>query len=378
MGVSGGPGIRPGVLGEDPLPGVWTPGRPHVWLMRLDGLRPSGFVHDGPGAGGLPDEGAEAGRPDALTPGGPADSPSGGGPAGGGAPRGHGLPGNGLTADGPGADGPGADGPGADGPGAGDARAGDPRGGRGPGGLPDGGPANGDLPGPGPVPGAGGLPANGLPGGGLRAPGPLDAALRDYERILDPAERSRAAAFVRDLHRDRYIASHVGLRLLLGAYLGTDPAAVVLVREPCPGCGGPHGRPAAAGAPLHFNLSHAGDLALFAFADTPVGVDVEQLQPADVVEDVARVLHPDETAELAALPAQQRPEAFARCWTRKEAYLKGTGTGLSENPSVTYVGSGPAPASPAGWTLSDVEAVPGYAAAVAVANARRPRTPHGR
>ncbi|MCF3102570.1 4'-phosphopantetheinyl transferase superfamily protein [Streptomyces roseoverticillatus] len=222
------------------------------------------------------------------------------------------------------------------------------------------------------------MPANGLPGGGLRAPGPLDAALRDYERILDPAERSRAAAFVRDLHRDRYIASHVGLRLLLGAYLGTDPAAVVLVREPCPGCGGPHGRPAAAGAPLHFNLSHAGDLALFAFADTPVGVDVEQLQPADVVEDVARVLHPDETAELAALPAQQRPEAFARCWTRKEAYLKGTGTGLSENPSVTYVGSGPAPASPAGWTLSDVEAVPGYAAAVAVANARRPRTPHGR
>ncbi|MEU8551559.1 4'-phosphopantetheinyl transferase superfamily protein [Streptomyces roseoverticillatus] len=290
MGVSGGPGIRPGFLGEDPLPGAWTPGRPHVWLMRLDGLRPSGLVHDGPGTGRL--------RPETLTPGGPVAE---------GAPHGHGLP-----------------------------------------------------------------------GGGSPARGALDASLRDYERILDPAERSRAAAFVRDLHRDRYIASHVGLRLLLGAYLATDPAAVVLVREPCPGCGGPHGRPAAAGAPLHFNLSHAGDLAFFAFADTPVGADVEQLQPAGVVEDVARVLHPDETAELAALPAARRPEAFARCWTRKEAYLKGTGTGLSENPSVTYVGTGPGPASPAGWTLSDVEAVPGYAAAVAVANARRPHPPHGR
>lgn len=290
MGVSGGPGIRPGVLGEDPLPGEWTgltSGRPHVWLMRLDGLRPGGLVHDGPG------------------PGGPTD---------GDAPGGHHLPGNGLA-------------------------------------------------------------GSGLPGGGAPAGSPLDASLRDYARILDPAERDRAAAFVRDLHRNRYIASHVGLRLLLGAYLATDPAAVVLVREPCPGCGGPHGRPAAAGAPLHFNLSHAGDLALFAFADTPVGADVEQLQPAEVVDEVARVLHPDETAELAALPAARRPEAFARCWTRKEAYLKGTGTGLSENPSVTYVGAGPAPASPAGWALTDVTAPPGYAAAVAVANARGPHLP---
>ncbi|WP_367132556.1 MULTISPECIES: 4'-phosphopantetheinyl transferase family protein [Streptomyces] len=297
MGVSGGPGIRPRVLGEDPLPGEWTPGGPpHVWLLNLTGLRPGDVTNEGPGAGELRPGGPGPGRL-------PGDGLSGGGLARD-ASRGHGLP-------------------------------------------------------------AGGTPPR----------GPLDAALRDHARVLDPAERDRAAAFVRDLHRNRYIASHVGLRLLLGAYLATDPAAVVLVREPCPGCGGPHGRPAAAGAPLHFNLSHAGDLALFAFADTPVGADVEQLQPAEVVDEVARVLHPDETAELAALPAARRPEAFARCWTRKEAYLKGTGTGLSENPSVTYVGSGPAPASPAGWALTDVTAPPGYAAAVAVANARRPLLP---
>ncbi|CAM5353951.1 4'-phosphopantetheinyl transferase family protein [Streptomyces abikoensis] len=268
MGVSGGPGIRPRVLGEDLLPGTWAPGGPpHVWLLNLTGLRPDGSTSEGPGAGG----------------------------------------------------------------------------------------AAGDSSGP---------------------RGALGAALRDHDRILDPAERERAAAFVRDLHRDRYVASHIGLRLLLGAYLAADPAAVVLVREPCPGCGGPHGRPAAAGAPLHFNLSHAGDLALFAFADTPVGADVEQIQPPEVVDEVARVLHRGETAELAALPAERRPEAFARCWTRKEAYLKGTGTGLSENPSVTYVGTGPAPASPEGWTLTDVAAPQGYAAAVAVANARRPQPPH--
>ncbi|MEW2029352.1 4'-phosphopantetheinyl transferase superfamily protein [Streptomyces roseifaciens] len=233
MRVSNGPGTAPRILGEDPLPGVWTPGPPHVWLLRTD-------------------------RP---------------------------------------------------------------------------------LPVPGQAP----------------------------ERILDAGERARAAAFVRDLHRERYVASHTGLRLLLGAYLGTDPAAVTLVREPCPGCGGPHGRPAAAGAPLHFNLSHAGDLALIAFADTPVGADVEEVQPAATARELAGVLHPAETAELTALPAPRLPEAFARCWTRKEAYLKGTGTGLSENPSVTYVGAGPVPASPAGWALEDVPAAPGYAAAIAVA-----------
>ncbi|MEU3350788.1 4'-phosphopantetheinyl transferase superfamily protein [Streptomyces sp. NPDC037389] len=187
---------------------------------------------------------------------------------------------------------------------------------------------------------------------------------------LDEEERARAAGFLRPLHRERFIASHVGLRRLLGAYLGLPPERVALTREPCPGCGGPHGRPAVAGAsapPLHFNLSHAGELALFAFAGTPVGADVEEEQSAAVVADVSRMLHPSETAELDALPEPERPAAFARCWTRKEAYLKGTGTGLAESPAVSYVGTGASPAAPAGWTLTDVEADPGHAAAIAVA-----------
>ncbi|WP_171166977.1 4'-phosphopantetheinyl transferase superfamily protein [Streptomyces sp. I05A-00742] len=189
----------------------------------------------------------------------------------------------------------------------------------------------------------------------------------EYEDVLDVRERARAAAFVRDLHRERYIAAHLGLRRLLGAYLDVAPGAVELVREPCPCCGAPHGRPAAAGAPLHFNLSHAGDLVLFAFADTPVGADVEEVQRASVVESVGRSLHPREVAELAALPEADRTSAFSRCWTRKEAYLKGTGTGLAERLSVTYVGCGPRPTSPPGWTVSDVDAGPGYTAAVALA-----------
>ncbi|MEU5422362.1 4'-phosphopantetheinyl transferase family protein [Streptomyces sp. NPDC001407] len=188
-----------------------------------------------------------------------------------------------------------------------------------------------------------------------------------HRQTLDPQEQARAAAFATENLRTRYVASHLALRRLLGAYLGADPAAVELTREPCPGCGGPHGRPAVLGAPFHFNLSHAGDLAFIAFADTPVGADVEREQSAEVAAEVARMLHPDERAELAALTAAQLPAAFARCWTRKEAYLKGLGTGLSESPAKTYVGTTPTPGPPPGWTLTDIEVDPGYAAAIAVA-----------
>ncbi|WP_372410637.1 4'-phosphopantetheinyl transferase superfamily protein [Streptomyces luteireticuli] len=220
--------------------------------------------------------------------------------------------------------------------------------------------------------GDGPLPGPWTPGG---SDGPHVWLLRGadgtggHEHVLDPGERDRAAAFVHPAHRERYVAAHVALRRLLGAYLGRAPQDVALVREPCPCCGEPHGRPAVAGAPLHFNLSHAGDLALLAFADVPVGADVEQEPRASVVADVAGSLHPREAAELRAFPEAERVRAFARCWTRKEAYLKGTGTGLGESLSVTYVGCGERPASPDGWSVRDVEVGEGYTAAVALAGA---------
>lgn len=193
---------------------------------------------------------------------------------------------------------------------------------------------------------------------------------RALEGLLDAGERARARAFVRAEDRDRHRVAHVVLRRLLGAYLGLGPAEVRLVREPCPGCGGPHGRPAADhGAAPHFSLSHAGDAVLLAFADAPVGVDVEESPSPEAAAEVAALLHPAERAELAALPEAARPAAVARCWTRKEAYLKGVGIGLGEDPSVTYVGTGSAPAAVPGWSLGDVPVFTGYAAAWALREA---------
>ncbi|MFF8606768.1 4'-phosphopantetheinyl transferase family protein [Streptomyces sp. NPDC015346] len=186
--------------------------------------------------------------------------------------------------------------------------------------------------------------------------------------VLDEEERARCRGFLRTVDRHRYRVAHVALRQLLGAYLEADPAQVRLTREPCPGCDGPHGRPAVAGAPpvpLHFSLSHAGDAVLMAFAGTPVGVDIEERPTPEVAAEVGRMLHGTERAELAALPPAARPAAVGRCWARKEAYLKGVGIGLGEEPSVTYVGTGAVPASVPGWTVMDVPAFPGYAAACA-------------
>ncbi|MFD6885828.1 4'-phosphopantetheinyl transferase family protein [Streptomyces sp. NPDC059957] len=184
--------------------------------------------------------------------------------------------------------------------------------------------------------------------------------------MLDAAERERAAGLRREGARHRYLASHVGLRVLLGGYLGLAPAEVAMVRETCPCCGGPHGRPAVDGGALHFSLSHSDDLAYLAFARVPVGVDVEGIPSAAAVADVLATLHPAETAELTALPEPDRRAATGRVWSRKEAYLKGTGTGLALGLAEPYVGSALTPAAVPGWTLTDLPTPTGYAAALAL------------
>jgi 4'-phosphopantetheinyl transferase len=199
--------------------------------------------------------------------------------------------------------------------------------------------------------------------------------------LLDDAERTRAGSFVRDLDRDRYVAAHVMLRQLLGRHLGTPPDRLRFGRETCPCCGGPHGRPVLVGAHadrgLEFSLSHAGPLVLVALAAQPVGADVEAIPQPGVLTELGSVLHPAERAELeelAKLDADRpagagqdgaaAPEGFARLWTRKEAYLKGLGTGLGRAPHLDYVGT--RQPGPDGWTLADVPAPVGYAAAVAL------------
>ncbi|MEU4270020.1 4'-phosphopantetheinyl transferase superfamily protein [Streptomyces sp. NPDC026092] len=192
----------------------------------------------------------------------------------------------------------------------------------------------------------------------------LPAARMD---VLDARELETARGFRSAADRRTYTEVHVGLRVLLGAYLGVKPGDVPFVRRPCPECGEPHGRPAVEGDPLHFSLSHSDGLGLLAFAASPVGVDVERLPDLTTVEEVAPMLHPRETRELAGYAAADRPRAFARTWARKEAYLKGLGTGLARGLTLDHVGAAePCEAQLPGWRIADVPVDPTHAGAVAV------------
>jgi 4'-phosphopantetheinyl transferase len=154
-----------------------------------------------------------------------------------------------------------------------------------------------------------------------------DEAERDDGRLIDD-ELQRAARFVRDSDRRRYLASHAALRRVLGS------------STPWPA--GVHGKPASASAP-YFNLSRRDGVALIGVSTThEIGVDVETLRRIDDAQSLAD-LHftPRERAAVAAAPGRERDSTFLRVWTRKEACMKATGRGLSLAPSSFECGASP-------------------------------------
>ncbi|NGN66121.1 4'-phosphopantetheinyl transferase superfamily protein [Streptomyces sp. A7024] len=219
------------------------------------------------------------------------------------------------------------------------------------------------------------------PGGPVRVwllPAAADevAAAERLAWLLDDEERRRAERFVFPADREIYLLAHVGLRLLLGSCLACHPRDVVLDRAPCPGCGGPHGRPVPAaahhGTDLHFSLTHTRGLAVCAVAGAEVGVDAETPDGrSTTVADVLPMLHPAERKVIEAQQGAARAAAFRAAWVRKEAYLKGTGTGISVPLDSVHTGVGtpyePAPApAPAGWGITARTTTTGAAWAVAV------------
>jgi 4'-phosphopantetheinyl transferase len=179
--------------------------------------------------------------------------------------------------------------------------------------------------------------------------------------LLDDAERDRLRRFRHPADRARYLAAHALTRLVLADAVGAAAAELAFDRT-CR-CGEQHGKPTLPGGP-GFSLTHGGDLVGLAVHDGPVGLDVERLRP---LHDLAAM------AAHACSPAEAVPDAaaFFTLWTRKEALLKATGTGLSAPmTSITLDGSGVAdwtgPAAPRGpvW-LRDLRPAADHPAAVA-------------
>lgn len=198
---------------------------------------------------------------------------------------------------------------------------------------------------------------------------PTDGAEPRSVGELDAEERRRAAGFLHADARLDYLHAHIALRRLLSAYTGIAPALLRLRRAPCPHCGGPHGRPVLPGAP-HFSLSHSHGLVLYGVAGTPVGVDVQRVPDAATVELCLPRLHPAERDEVLRAPEARRPRLFAELWSRKEAYLKGLGTGLSHGVGGDYLGvhaSAGRHRAPDGWLVADLHGCPDHVAALALA-----------
>lgn len=151
---------------------------------------------------------------------------------------------------------------------------------------------------------------------------------------LDQFERQRAARFRLARDRNRYVAAHVALRLLVADHGGVMPACQRYERD---ALGKWHlgNRPA-----VQFSLSYAGDVALIGIArDQAIGVDVERNRVVDDAADLA-ALHFDVDEQAAYAASRRRGDtgAFLRGWTRKEACLKAIGTGLNLAPSSLHTG----------------------------------------
>jgi 4'-phosphopantetheinyl transferase len=204
----------------------------------------------------------------------------------------------------------------------------------------------------------------------LWAPGPLRPALAegavhvwradlttvgdDLSELLCSEERTRAQRFVNQRDGELWGRSHGLLRALLGRYLQQDPSSLRFVA-------GKHGKPALAddaSPELAFNLSHSGELALYAFSRAgDVGVDVEVARrPINEVAIAERTLGAAEAARLRDLDPATRRREFLRAWTRHEAELKCLGLGIGAADGVTE-GSRP-------WVV-EVAVDPGVVGAVA-------------
>ncbi|HEX8633286.1 MAG TPA: 4'-phosphopantetheinyl transferase superfamily protein [Pyrinomonadaceae bacterium] len=202
-------------------------------------------------------------------------------------------------------------------------------------------------------------------------------ALRRLHSTLAPDEAARAARYHFPRDRDHYIAARGLLRHLLGRYLAQPPHTLQFAY-------GAYGKPSLDGAPafaadVRFNLSHSHELALYAFArGREVGVDIEHIRADFAGDDIAaRFFSAREVSMLRALPARARTVAFFNCWTRKEAYIKARGEGLSHpldqfDVSLTpgepaaLLGTRGDPRELTRWSLCALDAGEAYAAAVVV------------
>src|SRR5947209_2375489 len=203
-----------------------------------------------------------------------------------------------------------------------------------------------------------------------------EATIQNLRQMLAADELAKAGRFHFEKDRTCFIVAHGLLRTLLGRYLHMQAGQL---RFCVNAYGKPSLHPSFHEQALNFNLSHSQNLALYAFTfRRQVGIDVEYMRADVDFEGVARhSFSPVERNVLHALPAEERPQAFYNCWTRKEAYIKARGMGLylplasfdvsmkSGEPAALLTSREDARET-SGWTFEELLPGEGYAGALVV------------
>lgn len=146
-----------------------------------------------------------------------------------------------------------------------------------------------------------------------------------YWPLLSAEEQDRAASFGNLSYRQRFIVVRGTLRLKLSKYLGLPPDQLAIEQSP-------YGKPFLADFPdVDFNLSHTADLLAIAVGrNCRLGIDMETFRPRNAISDlVERCFAEAESVWWLAQPESSRVRAFYQLWTRKEAFVKATGFGIS-------------------------------------------------
>ena len=198
--------------------------------------------------------------------------------------------------------------------------------------------------------------------------------IHNLAQTLSDSELQRAERFHFPRDKNSFIIRRSALRTILSRYLKVAPDLVQFSYGPC-------GKPEIANflSTLCFNSSHSQGLALYAVTrHRKIGVDIEQIRPLPDIESIAeRFFSEQENAAFKAVSAEQKLAAFFNCWTRKEAYIKATGDGLSfplDRFSVSLTPGEPAQllnvdgerTAPNLWYLKSLVPTPNYVAAIAV------------
>lgn len=193
----------------------------------------------------------------------------------------------------------------------------------------------------------------------------------DRSEFLSPDEKERMARFRFGTDRHNFIFCRSMLRMLLASYLGTSPAELCFAYSA-------HGKPSLAvpSGDLEFNLSHSHGAVLFAFSrGRRIGVDVEFVRHDLKVEEIATRFF-SSAEQIVIKQSSDQYQAFFQCWTRKEAFVKARGEGLScpldsfdvsigEQDEVRLT-TRPNASEADNWHLWSLKTLPGYSASVAV------------